>query len=172
MAEIKSTLDLIMEKTRGLTMTEEEKRELREKNLVGKVRGLVQKYLDGALDMDRFREKAAALAGEAATDFSRILTKEVLSRIEPESDNGPLFAVIEQELETDTVRIRKRLERFEHKLEEKRAAHEKDLRKMLKKRGISGSAVIPNLGADKDWLQLVARMRGEFKEDIYSISDC
>ena len=88
MAEIKSTLDLIMEKTRGLTMTEEEKRELREKDLVGKVRGLVQKYLDGALDMDRFREKAAALAGEAVTEFSRILTKEVLSRIEPESDKA------------------------------------------------------------------------------------
>jgi hypothetical protein len=37
MGEIKSTLDIIMEKTRGLTMTAEEKREFQRKEVEGKV---------------------------------------------------------------------------------------------------------------------------------------
>ena len=47
MGEIKSTMDIIMEKTKGLTMTEEEKAEYKHKELTGKVRGLIQKFLDG-----------------------------------------------------------------------------------------------------------------------------
>ncbi len=46
MAEIKSTIDLIMERTRNLTMTEEEKEELRNKELTEKAKGWVVRYLD------------------------------------------------------------------------------------------------------------------------------
>ena len=41
MAEIKSTMDLIMERTKNLTMTDEEKKKLQLDELRGKVRGWV-----------------------------------------------------------------------------------------------------------------------------------
>ena len=61
MGEIKSTLDIIMEKTKGLTMTEEEKTEYRQQELTGKVRGLIQKFLEGVLKLEKFKVEVAAL---------------------------------------------------------------------------------------------------------------
>ena len=56
MGEIKSTLDIIMEKTKGLTMTEEEKTAFKSKEMEGKVKGALQKFLDGILDVERLKK--------------------------------------------------------------------------------------------------------------------
>ena len=50
MAEVKSTMDLIMEKTKHLTMSEEEKEGFRRKELSGKIRGLVHKSMEGTFN--------------------------------------------------------------------------------------------------------------------------
>jgi hypothetical protein len=57
MGEIRSTLDIIMEKTEGLTISEEEKRAFQKSEIEVKVRGLLQRFIDGILDIER-------LAGE------------------------------------------------------------------------------------------------------------
>ena len=49
MAEIKSTLDIIMEKAKKFSVTEEEKKGFKRQELEGKIKGLVQKALDGVL---------------------------------------------------------------------------------------------------------------------------
>ena len=43
MAEIKSTLDIIMEKAKKFSVTEEEKQGFKRQELEGKIKGLVQK---------------------------------------------------------------------------------------------------------------------------------
>ena len=43
MAEIKSTLDIIMEKAKRFSVTEEEKKGFKRQELEGKIKGLVQK---------------------------------------------------------------------------------------------------------------------------------
>ena len=55
MAEIKSTLDLIMEKTKGLTMSDEEKEAFQQKELETKLRGSLQKVMEGRLKLERFQ---------------------------------------------------------------------------------------------------------------------
>ena len=55
MAEIKSTLDIIMERTKNLTMTDEEKASFRRKEAEGKVKGWIQKYQDGAIGLDKLK---------------------------------------------------------------------------------------------------------------------
>ncbi len=55
MAEIKSTLDLIMERTKNFTLTNEGKRVLQTKELEGKVNGWVQKCMDGKTSMHQMK---------------------------------------------------------------------------------------------------------------------
>ena len=62
MGEIRSTLDIIMEKTKGLSMSEEEKKAFKKQETAGKIRGLIQKYLDGTVAMDKLKVEIAALA--------------------------------------------------------------------------------------------------------------
>jgi len=51
MGEIRSTMDIIMEKAKNLTMSEEEKAEFNRKALQLKVKGLVQKFLDDLITL-------------------------------------------------------------------------------------------------------------------------
>ena len=163
MAEIKSTLDIIMEKTKGLTMTDEEKRELKRKEIAGKFKGLVQKFLDNIIDLDKLKVEAAAVGEGHEEMFRRVSMQEAIERIEPEMDNDPILKILESTTEMDTGSIRDLITDFERKLEKERALHEKGLKKRLKKKGISGSAVIPNLDADSQWRDYVSKRKEKFR---------
>ena len=169
MGEIRSTLDIIMEKTKGLTMTEEEKREFKRKEMAGKVKGLFQKFLDNIIDLDRFKIEAAAV-GEGHEDmFRRVSMQEAIERLEPEGDNEPILEILESTTGMDTGPIREFLTDFERKLENERAVHEKALLKRLENKGISGSAIIPNLSADSQWCDHVSNLEQTFREEVESL---
>jgi hypothetical protein len=171
MAEIKSTLDIIMEKTKGLTMTDEEKRELKRKEMAGKFKGLVQKFLDNIIDLDRLKVEAVAM-GEGHEDmFRRVSIQEAVGRIEPEGNNEPLLKILESTIGMDTGPIREFMTDFERNLEKERAAHEKGLKKRLKEKGISGSAVIPNLDADSQWRDYISKQTEKFRKEVAVLVD-
>jgi len=64
MGEIRSTMDIIMEKAKGLTMSEEEKETFRKKETEGKVRGFLQRFLDGFIDAERLKDEIGSLGEE------------------------------------------------------------------------------------------------------------
>jgi hypothetical protein len=68
------------------------------------------------------------------------------------------------------VPIRKMLIDLERNLEKERAAHEKGLKKRLKKKGISGSAVIPNVDADSQWRDYVSKLNETFRKEVECLS--
>ena len=61
MGEIKSTIDIIMEKTKGMTMSEDEKQEIKKKELTGKIRGLIQRFMDGVINLDGLKIEIASI---------------------------------------------------------------------------------------------------------------
>ncbi len=70
MTEIKSTLDIVMEKTKGLRMTEDDKDRFREEELSQTAQGLCRHYLDGQLDW-----KAVEIDFQGREDRERPLIK-------------------------------------------------------------------------------------------------
>jgi hypothetical protein len=171
MAEIKSTLDLIMERTKGLTMTDEEKRAFKERETAGKIKGLVQKYIDGLIDLDRCQAEVTALKREVKDEatVNRLFGKECLDRIELGKDNERLLGVLETSATVDVPKLRKSTRKFEALLEQQKAIQEKALIAELRKRGISGPSVIPNLDADPKWKEYLGRMKKSFKEEVQSL---
>ncbi|MDY6910629.1 MAG: hypothetical protein SWC40_11940 [Thermodesulfobacteriota bacterium] len=57
MAEIKSTLDLVMEKTRDLVLSREEREAMEREEQMKKVPAAVQRYMDGATGLERLLEE-------------------------------------------------------------------------------------------------------------------
>jgi hypothetical protein len=168
MGEIKSTLDIIMEKTKGLTMSDEEKKAFKAQEMARKVRGLIQKHLDGILEMDGLKIEAAALAETDEDMVKTMIRKESIPRIEIGENNEPILRILEETTGLDTVSIRKALKDFEGRLEQQKGVREKELIKSLDKKGISGSAVLPNIHADREWSRYVAEIKKEFQERVTS----
>jgi hypothetical protein len=166
MAEIKSTLDIIMEKTKDLTMSDEEKKEFQKKETEGKMRGFLQKFLDGLIDINHLKMEVANLGEKQQPIVRETLIHECLGRIELEADNRPLLDVLENVAELETGSIRKVLSKYSQDLKEARRKREKILRTRLEETGILGTAVIPNIQADKEWIQYVAELKKRVREEM------
>lgn len=166
MGEIKSTLEIIMEKTKDLTLTEEEKKEFKQKDMAGKIKGVIQKFLDGILDLNRLKMEIAALEKDNQDMVSRLVIDELLSRIKPQEDNTLFLQILDIREGIDTAPIKEILAGFQKRLAEEKAVYEKGLMNSFKNKGISGSAVIPNINADPVWIDNISEMKKEFEEKL------
>lgn len=169
MGEIRSTLDIIMEKTDGLTMTEEEKRKFKQRELSAKAKGFIQKYVDGALDLERAKMEAKAAGYGERNDFHRALIEESRNWMEPGQDNEAILKLLDNITGIDVQTIGKVLTDFKDRMEEERNARENTLRTELRDKGIWGKAVIPNIEADTKWRYYLEGLEAEFRKKIKEV---
>jgi len=166
MGEIRSTLDIIMEKAERVTVTDEDKDAFMKNEVEGKVRGLLQKYLDRIINQERLKREVEAMSDERYVVATTVLKKECLGRIEPGEDNRPLLKILAYVVDFDTTPVRELLSRYEREQEEKRGHREAALKERLKDNGISGTGVLPNLGADPEWISYLAEVKERFHQRI------
>jgi hypothetical protein len=168
MGEIKSTLDLIMERTKNLTASEEEKRAFRKKELAGKVKALVQRTLDGLITGERLREELLQLQEESGNEplLKRVLFEEAIGRIELGSKHDFYLSLLERFIGVDPEPLRAVLRRFAAAADQMKDRHEDVLRKRLEERGISGSAVMANLEAAPDWKEAVHNLHDALRAEL------
>jgi hypothetical protein len=150
MGEIRSTLDLIMERTKDLSLSQEEKQKIRRQEWLGKARGWVQKYLDGFIDPQELKKAIEALGeDDGAAD---ILKQELIKAVDPEGDNEQRWEVLEDLWGVSRDPLRRIIEHFRTGLTEAGARRAGDLASRLAERGISGTSVVPNLNRDPEWV--------------------
>ena len=171
MGEIKSTLDIIMEKTKNLTMTEEEKKDLRRRELAEKVKGWVQKYIDNRINQKNLKSELKKEGQDNYSMLQELLKIELVESLQMDDDNVKIF-----ELMKDILNIKK--DPFVNIIKDfqKEAAFEKPkrleaIKKVLTKRGVFGSAVIPNLTLDENWDAYYKELEAEYKKRLHSITD-
>ncbi len=150
MAEIRSTMDLIMERTKGMTLSSQEKAQLRQEELAKKASGFQVKLRDNpdqakdilaALESVDEEERAGlerllwlGLVHDLPTDRQAGKYVEILRRLAPAEGKRRVLDKIEADLKAISKA---------HGAEEKKALARE--RKRLESFGISGSAVIPKM---------------------------
>jgi hypothetical protein len=159
MAEIKSTIDLVMERTRNLTMSDEDRRRQATAELMGSVNRLTQKYLDGELDVERFRSEFDRLEGSAEGKSS--VVSELAKRLNPGGDNVLLLDLLKRALGTEISGTTAILENCRKKMESETGIALDRMRKELLQKDISGSAVVPHVERDTGLVE----KRGEILEN-------
>ncbi len=169
MGEIRSTMDIIMEKTKGLTMTEEEKEAFRKKETEGKVRGLLQRFLDGFIDAERLKDGIGSLGEKRYAVAREALIRECMGRMEPGADNTILLDALENAVGLDIAPIQKIILDYNQDLEQQEMDRKQEMQKNLEGLGISGSAVIPNIYADQEWIRHLSEMNKGFQKKLKNI---
>jgi hypothetical protein len=78
MAEIKSTLELALERTRNLSISEEEKKEIKKKEITQKASGLFNRYMEEELSIgDVVREIGRKEGKEVALIREAVLSQSI-----------------------------------------------------------------------------------------------
>jgi hypothetical protein len=149
MGEIKSTLDLVLERTRHLSLSAEEKEQQQREDYEKRLQGLLQQYADDAMSMDTVRKRMADLQSEMKMADQRLSAKAAVQRIDADRNNDRWLALLEH-LAPDIC----------PPLQEILTAHRKELAALLqagrqvlgdrlaREDEIRGSAVVPNPGKD------------------------
>jgi hypothetical protein len=167
MGEIKSTLDLVLEKTKNLTLSSEEKEEQRQKEIENRIKGMLQKYEDGILTQNQLKIGYETLKKDFSMSKDDTLINEITGRLEPNRDNQPLLELMQECCGIELTAIETIIENFRkaYLLAEKNRM-ERVKEDFAQQYGISGSAVVPNLDADEQWRQETREMRAGFEDQI------
>jgi len=167
MAEIKSTLDLVMEKTKNLKITEEEREQQNVKKLQGKVKGILQKYIDGVFSFDMSLE-ALARENNTAHEAKNLLLAAALDRIDPIGDragaNDRVLTFLKKLSPAQEVLAFKLLMDFQRAIQAEREKVTSDIKEKWKASGLNGTALVPNLDKDAAWKAYCEKTRIEFRK--------
>lgn len=166
MAEIKSTLDLVLERTKNLTMTKEEKSALQRKELEGKIRGWGQRYMDGLMDLGVVKTEMALIPADHKKAGRKILKGFVLENLDTTGGKGKIFNLLEEILEESREPYLAAIQNFQKALAAEGSRFLAAQRASLADRGISGSAVIPNLDREGAWKLFHETVLAEFRKGI------
>ena len=169
MGEIRSTMAIIMEKAKGLTVTEEEKETFQKKETEGKVRGLLQRFLNGFIDVERLKDELGSLGEKLYAMAREAFIRECMGRMKIGADNTMLLDALENAADLDIAPIQKIILAYKQDLEQQEMDRKQILQKNIKELGISGSAVTPNIHADQEWIRYLSEMNKGFQEKLKNI---
>ena len=146
MAEIKSTLELVMERTKHMSMSAEERAGQQKKGFEKKLQGLLQQYADTVFSRDELLEKMAALQKEMKIDDQKLAVSAVFQRIQSDLDNEQWLSLVRRLAPTAYTPLKQALEDYRDKvaiLSQK--SEQRQLENLARQYAIQGAAIVPNL---------------------------
>lgn len=161
MGEIKSTLDLVMEKTRNLSLSAEEKESLKRTDFEKRLQSLLQQYADDIESVETLQRRIKSLQEELDVTDATLQVEAVFKRIDPDRDNGRWLVLLESMAPAAAGPLQESLAAYDQQRADLTTAAEQRLVEQLAQRhGIQGTAVKPNPTHDPDYQQnLAALMR-------------
>ncbi len=155
MGEIKSTLELTMEKTKKFALSGKEKEEMKQKEVLQKASSLFHRYRDGHLSLNEVLKEIGKMEEKTATTVREFLLSRWIDALSLNDDYERTFKGIEafKPQNLDEVK-RKFLHLLSQYQEEKETLKEKttlQLMETLKREGIYGTAVEPRLEGSVPW---------------------
>ena len=169
MGEIKSTLDLVMEKTKNLNLSDAEKQTQKDKEIESRLKGLVQKFQDEIISLEKFKAEYHSLrkAYNLAAGKHKLLLNAICARLELGKDNQALIDLLFQFADSDIEGIALVLQDFDTAIQTAASAQSQIAKNQLAgKHFISGSAVVPNLNSDPAWRNKVEEIKAEFQAKL------
>jgi hypothetical protein len=170
MAEIKSTLELVMERTGHLTMSAEEKAGQQKEEFQKKLKGLLQQYEDTILSADEFMERRAALQADLNRDDDPFTATVIAHRLQPGRDNAHWLTLIRRFAPPAVSQLEEILADHQEKaaaLVGKAERHHLDT--LFREHGIRGSAVASNVEKDTPLQEALRLLEDETRTRIKGV---
>ncbi len=155
MGEIKSTLELAMERTKRFAVSEKERDEIKQKDVQQKATSLFHRYRDGHISLNDLLKEIERMEGKTAITVKKSLLSQWIEALSLDEDNDRILRGIEslkgRKIGEAEQEIRCLLSQYGNEREQIRKKAEAEWIEALKKDGICGSAVEPKLEGSEIW---------------------
>jgi hypothetical protein len=165
--EIKSTLDIVMEKTKHLILSKEEKQHQKNKEAKQNLSGLLQKYQDTLINFERLKDMLKELQESYDYIDTQTVVREVLARIDLDHDNTSLIIILDKIGHVDTGNLKKVLSDYRDTVRIARnKSSDQAKEKLANEYHISGTAVLPIIATDDKLRAYLLHIRTEFLQRL------
>ncbi|MCX7857034.1 MAG: hypothetical protein N2513_03490 [Deltaproteobacteria bacterium] len=163
MAEIKSSIEIAMEKTKHLIMSEEEKKEQEKRDLENKIRALLRRLKEKFIEKDDVVKEFNSLRDN---NQKRIFVKVALDELSLAEENEEIISVLalidkDIKLKADTG-LKAMKKAFNEELEKREMIMKERIREKLMKMGLQGDALTINVEAWEEWSEAITEVNGIF----------
>jgi hypothetical protein len=169
MAEIKSAVELAMERTKGLRLSHEEMEKMKEEEVQVKAVSLVNRYLEVDFHLREVEKELAKFDPQQRKHLEQLFLQNLIEAIHLDRDNTLILQGLETFLPTAAWPVKKindLLQKYQEKKKDEFRKAESDLLAKLERLGISGSAVHPKVEGSPEWEQAMAGFKPEFEEEL------
>lgn len=168
MGKIRSTIDIVMDRTKNVSMSREDKDKLRRKELSDEVRAWVQKHLDGKMTREDIRARVES-AGDERALLASLLKSELASDIRLGRDNAKLIDALDRLCGVRRERVSELIGHHQAELGSRKDRELELLKLQLEKDGIRGSSIVPNLARSASWQDAEREAQEHLTRDLGTI---
>ena len=155
MAEIKSTLELALERTKRLEISKEEKEEIKRKETLQKATTLLHRYMEDRISVNEIMKELERTEVGPRHSVRENLLSQWIDALSVNQGNEKLLRGIEVLKGRSLQEVRERLNRLLAQYEEEKKQMEETVRlqqeEALRREGIYGDAVVPRVKEGDEW---------------------
>jgi hypothetical protein len=170
MGEIKSTLDLVLEKTKHLSLAPEERQAQERQTFRRKVKGLIQKYTDQKMKPRRLSQELAALQQAHGIPDPSDVHRAIVDLLRIEDNPRAVLQVLRDQGFTDVAPLETVFHAFDRQVAQlKRERTQQVLEELRQQHGISGSALLPHLAHDTPYQTSIQQLADQFSQELQRV---
>lgn len=175
MGEIKSTLELAMERTKKFSISNKEREEMKQKEVRQKAASLFHRYRDGLLSLHEIRRQIDKMEEGTATTVKQLLLSQWIDALSLDGEEEKIFKGVEllEQRNIDEARqeFRSLLSRYQREKEKVEEKVRVQLIEGLRKDRISGSAVEPNFEGSELWEKEIKNLDSFYQVKLDEIKE-
>ncbi len=175
MGEIKSAIELAMEKTKKFALSDKEKEEMKQKEVLQKAGSLFHRYGDGRLSLNEVLKEVKKMEEGTAATVKKSLLSRWIDTLALNDDYEKNFKGIEafkgQDIDEVKRRFQQLLSQYQEEKEKLKEKTNLELTETLKREGIWGSAVAPKLEGSSPWKKENEKLDRSYTEKLEEIKE-
>ncbi len=175
MAEIKSSLELAMEKTKKYEISEEEKKEIRRKETIRKATAFSHRYREGSLSLNEIQKEMGRIEEKGAEEVKEYLLSRWIEDLTLSNGDERLLEGIGWLKHRTMDEIKGEFRNLLIQYEKEKGEIEQEIRtqsvEALRKDGIDGDAVDPNVEKSLRWEKENKRLDQSYRIKLEALKE-
>jgi hypothetical protein len=175
MGEIKSSLELAMERTKKFTISEKEKEEIKQKEVLQKATSLFHRYREGHLPLNNILKEIEKMEKKTAITVKKLLLSQWIDALSLDDDDERIFKGIESLKGRSKDEVKQKFHSLlSQYLSEKEKVKENvkvQFTEALKKDGIYGSSVEPKIEGGELWKKEIEKLSHSYRVKLEEIKE-
>ena len=155
MGEIKSTLELAMEKTKKFAISQKEREEMKQKEVLQKATSLYHRHREGHLPLNEILKEIDRMEQKTAATVKELLLSQWIDALSLDDDDERILKAIESLKRRSIDEVKERLHQLLSQYQREKRRVKEEMRNLLaealRKEGIYGSAVDPEIEGAELW---------------------